>query len=500
MSKKIQKFATLAAIIIIVLCGCAASSSTDTKKTAETFKAGVFPTKYTETDGVLTFRGNNFRNAPAFGTVSLVSKTISQLWSVSAPGNGSIWGGGSCWTGQPALVHWSDTTKHNMNLKAKFKSKKDFVEVIIGTMSGKVYFLDLQTGEQTRNPIDTKNPIKGSVSVDARGYPLLYVGQGIDTNGRVGVHLYNLINQKELYYINVHDSRAPRSWPGCDSSALFNRADDTLFIPAENGLVYKLKLNTKYNATKGTLTIKPTQTIFNTKASSTSSASSLGIENSAAAYKNLLFFGDNVGMIRCITTSMKLKWKYKNLDDTDASIVLEIENGKPVLYTGCQVDKQGSPGYARFVKLDATTGKVIWKRDFKCYSRYGSSPSNGGFLGTPVIGKKDLSKLLVFTLCRYPDFSNGTMFAVNKSNGKVAWQNKMTTYAWSSPVDVYTAAGKGYIVHVDRSGNARIIDGKSGKILYTKNFDSYVEASPAMYNNYLVIASRNSKIYGFKLK
>jgi len=499
-SKKVQKFVTLAAIIIIVLCGCAASSNNNAANSAETFTVGVFPKKYTETEGVLMFRGNNFRSAPAFGTVNLVSKTMDQLWNVTAPGNGSIWGGGSCWTGQPALVRWSDETKQAMNLKAKFKSKKGFVEVIIGTMSGKVYFLDLQTGEQTRNPIDTRNPIKGSVSVDSRGYPMLFVGQGIDTNGKVGVRLYNLINQKELYYLNVHDSRAPRSWPGCDSSALYNRADDTMFIPAENGLVYKLKLNTKYDAAKKSLTISPKQTIFNTLPSSTSSASSLGIENSAAAYKNLLFFGDNVGMIRCITTDMKLKWKYKNLDDTDASIVLEIEGGKPVIYSGCQVDKQGSPGTSRFVKLDANTGKVIWKRDFKCYSRYGASPSNGGFLGTPVLGKKDISNLLVFTLCRYPSFDTGTMFAINKSNGKTVWQNKMNTYAWSSPVDIYTAAGKGYIVHVDRSGNARIIDGKSGKILYTKNFDSYVEASPAVFNNYLVIASRNSKIYGFKFK
>ena len=502
MNTRIQKFSTIVLIVIIILCGCAASSAINppNNKAVTTVIPGVFPEKYTETEGVLTFRGNNFRSAPAFGMADIIDKKIDKLWTVSAPGNGSIWGGGSCWTGQPALVKWDPQTKKLMNLKAKFKAKNNFVEVIIGTMSGKVYFLDLQTGEQTRNPIDTKNPIKGSVSVDARGYPLLYVGQGIDTAGKTGIHLFNLINQKELYYINVRDSRAPRNWPGCDSSALFNRSDDTMFLPAENGLVYKLKLNTKYDSTKGTLTINPKQTIFNTKNSYSGSSDSLGIENSAAAYKNLLFFGDNIGTIRCISTDMKLQWKYKNLDDTDASIVLEIENGKPVIYSGCQVDKQGSPGTSRFVKLDATTGKVIWKRDFKCYSRYGASPSNGGFLGTPIIGKKDISNLLIFTLCRYPDFATGAMLALDKTTGKTIWENKMTTYAWSSPVDVYTSKGKAYIVHVDRSGNARLIEGKTGKVLFTKNFDSYVEASPAVFNNYLVIASRTSKIYGFKLK
>ena len=501
MSKKLQRTLSLMFLTVFVMCSCsAAPAGSANSKVLLASSVGVFPEKYTETEGILTFRGDNLRSAPSFGLVDMKSKTIDQIWSVNTPGNGSIWGGGSCWTGQPAIVHWSDATKNAMNLKAKFKAKKNFIEVIIGTMSGKVYFLDLQTGEQTRDPIDTKNPIKGSVSIDARGYPLMYVGQGIDTNGRVGIHLYNLINQKELYYINVHDSRAPRGWPGCDSSALFNRNDDTMFIPAENGLVYKLKLNTKYSAAKKTLTIAPKQTLFNTKPSYSGSADRLGIENSAAAYKNMLFFGDNNGTVRCITTDMKLKWKYKNLDDTDASIVLAIENGKPVLYTGCQVDLQGSPAYSRFVKLDGLTGKVIWKHDFKCYSRYGSSPSNGGFLGTPVNGKKDMSNLLIFTLCRYPTFDTGAMIAVSKKTGKTVWENEMTTYAWSSPVDVYTKAGKGYIVHVDRSGNARIIEGTTGRILYKKNFDSYVEASPAIYNNVMVIASRNSKIYGFRLK
>ncbi|MEI6132381.1 MAG: PQQ-binding-like beta-propeller repeat protein [Bacillota bacterium] len=465
----------------------------------EPLVAGVFPEVYTDTAGVLTFRGNNFRSSPAYGIANIEAKTLTSIWTVGTQGGSSSWGGGVCWTGQPALVQWDEVTKQHMNIKAKFKLKTNFVEVIQATMSGKIYFLDLETGEQTRDPITTNNPIKGSVSIDSRGYPLMYVGQGIKEGGKIGIHLFNLINQKELYFINVQDGRAPRGWPGCDGSALFNRADDTMFIPSENGLVYKLKLNTKYVPESGTLSINPTQTIFNTRSTYAGSADNLGTENSAAAYKNMLYFGDNNGTIRCITTDMKLKWKYKNLDDTDASIVLEVENGTPFIYSGCEVDKQGSPGNSRIVKLNANTGEEIWKHDYKCYSSYGASPSNGGLYGTPVLGKNDLSNLLIFTLCRYPSMGAGAMIAIDKSTGETVWENKMTTRAWSSPVDVYTSAGKGYIVHVDRDGNARIIDGLSGKVLFTKNFDSYVEASPAIFNDYMVIASRNSRIYGFKL-
>ena len=44
------------------------------------------PERYTELEGVIGFRGNNFRTGAAYGTADVSSKTISTLWSKSTSG------------------------------------------------------------------------------------------------------------------------------------------------------------------------------------------------------------------------------------------------------------------------------------------------------------------------------------------------------------------------------------------------------------------------------
>ena len=81
----------------------------------------------------------------------------------------------------------------------------------------------------------------------------------------------------------------------------------------------------------------------------------------------------------------------------------------------------------------------------------------------------------------------------------------MPTYAWPSPLDIYDNDGNGYILHAARSGSLHLIDGLTGKeISYIRTEPSldfnYTEASPAIFNDILVIASRYSKVYGVKIK
>ena len=45
-----------------------------------------------------------------------------------------------------------------------------------------------------------------------------------------------------------------------------------------------------------------------------------------------------------------------------------------------------------------------------------------------------------------------------------------------------------------------IIDGADGKVLGKTAIDTYIEASPSVFNDYAVIASRNGYIYGLKIK
>jgi hypothetical protein len=489
-------------IIVVVLSFCilfegfAHAKSNMTYNWSQLPQPQVFPKKYTEVEGVLTFRGSNERSAPAYGTVQMEKYEPLKIWEKTT--TKSSWGGGAGWTGQPVIVKWQPEVVQTMNVKTKFRTKPNFTEVIYASLDGNVYFLDLDSGEETRNPIRVGNPIKGSVSVDARGYPLLYVGEGIPENGTIGFNLYSLIDQKKLLHIKGSDSSAYRNWGAFDGSALFNRTEDTLVVGGENGMLYNVKLNTDFNVSKKTIMIKPVISKYRYVISGNNYQ---GIENSVAVYDNVAYFADNGGSLQAmdLITHVPL-WSLPSTDDTDATIVIEEESGVPFLYTGTEVDKQGAKGMSILRKINGLTGEVIWQKKYACYSLLGAHPVNGGLLATPVLGKKQIGDRVIFTLARYGTFNGGLMVALDKKTGKEIWTLPMINYAWSSPVDVYDDAGKAYIVQADSVGTISVISAASGKVEGSLKTGINIEASPAVFNNYIVVASRGGKIYGMKLQ
>lgn len=362
--------------------------------------------------GVLTFRGSHSRSAPGYGTAEFSTYRPVKLWEKTT--RTSSWGGGAGWTGQPAIVRWAPDVLAAMNVKAKFRTKPNFTEVIYASLDGNVYFLDLETGEETRSPIRVGNPIKGSVSVDARGYPLLYVGEGIPEKGTIGFHLYSLTNQKELLYVTGKDSFAKRGWGAFDGSALFNRSEDTLVVGGENGMFYSVKLNTDFDPAAKTIAIRP---VISKYRYSIAGNVYQGIENSVAVYGRLAFFADNGGSMQAVDMEAhKPLWSLPSSDDTDATIVYETENGVPYLYTGTEVDKQGDKGMSVVRKVNGLTGEVVWQQKYPCYSQRGDHPVNGGMLATPVLGKRGIGDRVIFTLARYGSFNGGLMVATTSSS------------------------------------------------------------------------------------
>lgn len=75
-----------------------------------------------------------------------------------------------------------------------------------------------------------------------------------------------------------------------DGSALFNRHDDTLTVGGENGLLYRVKLNTVFDPQRKTLSIKPVVSKFRYRINGNEYQ---GIENSLAAFGDLVYFADN---------------------------------------------------------------------------------------------------------------------------------------------------------------------------------------------------------------
>jgi outer membrane protein assembly factor BamB len=477
------------------------------------------PENYADIEGVLAFRGNNYRNAPSFGVRTISSKKLEIVWESKTgtiAAENSNWPG-TGWTGQPLLVHWPKETREAMNINPEMKAK-DLVEVIYPTLDGNIYFLDLASGKETRKKIAIGFPFKGTGLIDPRGYPILYAGQGLNENGnKIGefkYHIFNLLDQTPLYGILGRDPMAFRDWGAFDSSGLVDKKTDTFIECAENGLVYKTKLNTLYDPISKKLSIAPQLTKYRYRSSY---SDELGIENSPAAWKNFLYFNDNGGILQCLDlNTMAPVWTFNTEDDTDSSTVIEETDGNVFLYTANEIDKRASKPSGvtsslsqktvtakpktvdcNIRKIDALTGRLLWQKNIPCiYNFY----INGGVLGTPLIGKDDISDMVIYTVCFTKTNLNGLLIALDKKTGNEIWSRELPSYSWCSPVDLLSSDGTTYGIFTDNAGIMHLFDPKTGKDLDTLSLGLNVESSPAVYNDMIVVGSYAQKIFGIRIK
>jgi outer membrane protein assembly factor BamB len=450
----------------------------------------VFTPTFDAVAGITTFRGGPYRDKPSYGSLENRPTTMTIKWWFPTT-HDKKWGGGAGWTGQPLVVKWPDSTRVKMNLYPAAKANKNLTEVIIGSLDGKIYFIDLESGKATRPAINIQNPIKGTLSVDPRGWPLLYAGQGISNTGEFGVRIFSLVDHQKLYFLNGRDEFAYRPWSAFDSSPLIHPASDHLFVGGENGVLYGLDLNTTWKG--GKPIVAPEVSRYRYKANPNAFQ---GIESSLAAWRDRLFFCDNNGYVQCLSIkNFEPIWISKNPDDSDATIIIEEELSGPVLYTGNEVDMQGARGFAHVRKLNALTGQTLWQQKFDCHTIRGSHPLNGGMLSTPVLGKQKGKDLAVFCLSRYKEMSKGLLVALNKATGEKVWETKVDHYAWSSPLDIYDKQGNMYIFLADAGGDVMLYDGANGTLIFKMKVVDLFEASPVAFGNKIIIPSRPRDIF-----
>jgi outer membrane protein assembly factor BamB len=337
--------------------------------------------------------------------------------------------------------------------------------------------------------LSIENPIKGTISLDPRLNGMLYVGQGIKHTEKFGSYFFNMFSGELLHYQAGIDNFSYRFWGAFDSNPLVDSKNNTLFWPAENGIIYRfdlLKLNKEPIKFKYSKLNKPHQ----------------GIESSFGAYRNLGYFSDNNGNVFCLNLStMKPIWYFDNLDDSDASIVIDIENDKPFIYLGNEVDKQGTEGNSFFRKIDGLTGKELWSVKRICTgTNKGALSNNGGILSTCIVGKQKASDLAITVFSRVGDELGGEIVAVNKKTGQEIYSIRLKNYSWSSPVDIYDSEGNMYFVLGDVSGLFSLYDGRTGKKIDSIQLDGAVESSPIAVNNSVVIGTRGGLIYSILVK
>jgi outer membrane protein assembly factor BamB len=84
----------------------------------------------------------------------------------------------------------------------------------------------------------------------------------------------------------------------------------------------------------------------------------------------------------------------------------------------------------------------------------------------------------------------GRIVAYDKSTGNIVWSIEQTNDYWASPVVVYDAQGKAYLIQCDRGGIVTLYDASSGLQLNTIDLGSRIDSTPAVFNNLLVVGTR----------
>jgi outer membrane protein assembly factor BamB len=447
---------------------------------------------YTEYPMVTAFRGGHFHDRPYYGSPEITEAKLAIVWSKAVGAYGKWTGVG--WNGQPSVVKWDDDTKRMMNLREDKKDNPGLKEVIYGAMDGNIYFLDLDDGSETRKPIRSGCPVKGSVSVDPRGYPLLMTGQGLSGAAPLGFRIYSLIDQKQLFFQGA-DPQAGKLWGGHDSTGILDPGSDTFIQCGENGVIYIFNLNTDFDREAGAISIRPETAKF---VYSPPFRWRHGIEGAPAAYGNLLFSADNGGFLLCLDlNSLRPVWGRDVTDDTDATIAIGVEGGgRPFLYTACEVDGQGRGGFSHIRKINALTGELLWEHKIPCAY---DPEVNGGALATPVIGQGEIDDLVIFNIAKTENSRAGKLLAYGKADGGLVWQLDMAHYSWSSPTVIYAGNGKPFIVQCDSEGGVFLIDARDGAVLDSLTLNGNVEGSPVLFEDMIVVGTRGQKIYGIRI-
>jgi outer membrane protein assembly factor BamB len=487
-------------------------------RTSPIFFTSEYLKDFTDTKGILTFRGDYMRNLQAYGTATILEEKFSDdSWSFSTgkvlKSNGVDYWSGNGWTGQPLVVQWDEETKRVMNLYATAKNKVDLVEVIYPGMDGFIHFLDMETGEPTRDAINVGMTFKGTASIHPGGIPMIVLGSGDAQTGMFGecvsprIYIYSLIDGEKLYEFAANDEMAPRVWHAFDSSAIFHAKTDTLISIGENGVIYTLKLNTSYDKAKGTLSIAPSEEVKVVYSAERNSEDGYlwGSESSASVWKNYLFLGDNGGIVYCIDlNTMQMVWTQDVYDDVNSSVIFEEDEfGNKYLYVATTLkyatnDQKHNMGEANVFKLDAMTGEIIWRKPYEVHTVKGLA---GGFLATGISGKGSVKDYVYYFVSKTPDLEGGYLVALSKETGEEVWRIDPGTDSWSSANMLYTKEGQAYIVQGGSNGNLMLINANNGEILDRVYLGGGgIEATCAVFNNQIVVGTRNEKIVGVTVK
>jgi len=452
------------------------SSTTTTTTTEPPYDGWVDPASsgapYGDTvEGLLTFRGNPTRTFYGAGPVPMNPEVRWQFPERAMCSNSSVGGEvinwcGTGWTGQPAIFERADRTW-----------------VALGAYSRNVHFLDYVTGERLLPDFATGDIIKGSVTIDPDGFPLLYTGS---RDNFYRVIAFDRDEPVELWALNATDVSPTRWNNDWDGAGLV--LDDFLFIGGENSQFHIVKLNRAYDA-DGFVTVEP-ELVFNTPGWDDELLAAVGgnvsIESSVAISGNTVYFANSGGLIQGWDITGLARgvepvqvFRYWAGDDIDATLVIDDEG---MIYAGVEYERgtARSREVGQIIKLDPTLPPeeaLLWGVEQR-------PRLDSGVWATPGL-REDL--LIVPT-------DSGDVLGLDRFTGEERWRITLGGPTWASPVivdDVWVQGDCNGVLHAFDVSDTTIEPPK----VWELQLSGCIESTPALWKGQIVVGTRAGYVY-----
>ncbi len=443
----------------------------------DTVPASTVGQPWGTTVGLTMFRGNPTRSWYGTGDVSQepsVKWTYPDTAMCSTStnlGETTQWCGMG-WTGQPAVWERPD----------------GITELIFGAYDSAVHFVNADTGEDLRPKFQTGDLIKGSVTLDPDGYPLLYFGS---RDNKYRILSLDGDEPVELWSMDALD--VPGTWnDDWDSNGAV--VDDILYEGGENSWFFAVELNRAYDSS-GKVTVDPeilVQTPGYDDEFIDLSGGNVSIENSPVLYEQRVYFANSGGRIVGLDVSKvregeaPIVFDYWAGGDIDASLVVDADG---MLYAAVNVKPdQVGPGYRTQANIDRTreVGQLLkldpyaegdprlWGVDLTAGSE------QAGTWSTPA----------VYQGVVYNNTMQGSLIAVDAETGEILWSDEVGWHSWSSPAVV-----DGMLVTATCNGDVRaysLEDPRSPVKQWTLDLgETCLESTPAIWNGHIYIGSRD---------
>ncbi len=423
--------------------------------------------------GLLTFRGNPTRTFYGTGPAPQSPEVLwrftgtpeRDLCSLTAWAAGTTLWCGAGWTGQPAVIEWDERTW-----------------VIAGTYTPGVHFLNAATGEQLLPEFLVGDLVKGSVTVDPDGYPLVYFGSRDDY---FRIIAFDRDEPVELWSVHATEM-SPVLWnDDWDGAALV--LDDYLFQGGENSHFFIAKLNRRFGP-DGLVTIDP-EIVFTSPGWDQELLNAVGdgnvsIEAGMTVIGNTLYFANSGGLVQGWDIAGLEQgidpvrvFRYWAGDDVDATVVADAEG---FLYVGVEYERgtARSQELGQMLKLDPSAeDPLVWGTDLR-------NAATDGVWATPALTDEMV----------YAPTNAGYLYGLSRDTGEVVWRKRIGGPVWSSPVVIDDV-----LIQADCAGVIRAYDISDPSVeppeLWRITLGGCVEATPAVWNGVMYVADRVGGFY-----